>query len=318
MENSIVFAVEVTREGEIAWLDVDAVVTPIPDGHWRWVHLDRSDSGAEALLTALGFSPLAIRALNTEQTRPRSWHIDDLTMIVLRGVNLNPEVDQELISVRIAARNNMVVSSRRYRIMAVQDQRSALEAGAGPRGSAELILAIIQGLSERLSTREDEINEALDRMEALETLSPEDQSELLSLRRRLNLMRRYVRPQYQAVSGMQVLDPDWFGEELRQQLAERTNEVLRLVEDLDLMNERAELLYQQIRAESEARQARNTYILSLVAAVFVPLGFITGLLGINVGGIPGAENASAFTIVVVAMVALIAVQLAIMKLLKWF
>lgn len=318
MESAIVFAVDVTREGEITWLDADTVVGPVPDGHWRWVHLDRSDSGAEPLLNALGFSPLAIRALNTEQTRPRSWHIDDFTMVVLRGVNLNPEVDEELISVRIAARDNMVVSSRRYRIMAVQDQREALLAGAGPRGSAELILAIIQGLSDRLSTREDEINEALDRMEAVEKLSPDDQAELLALRRRVNLMRRYVRPQYQAVNGLQILDPDWFGTDLHQQLEERTNEVLRLVEDLDLMNERAELLYQQIRAESEARQARNTYILSLVAAVFVPLGFITGLLGINVGGIPGADSTSAFTFVVVAMATLIAVELAIMKLLKWF
>lgn len=318
MESSIVFAVDVTPAGDIAWLDAETAVAPVPDGHWRWIHLDRSDSGAEELLAALDFSPLAIRALNTEQTRPRSWHIDELTMVVLRGVNLNPEVDEELISVRIAARDNMVVSSRRYRIMAVQDQRDALLAGDGPRGSAELILAIIQGLSDRLSAREDEINEVLDRMEALESLSPEDQVELRTLRRRLNLMRRYVRPQYQAVSGLQVLDPDWFGDDLRQQLGERTNEVLRLVEDLDLMNERAELLYQQVRAESEARQARNTYILSLVAAVFVPLGFITGLLGINVGGIPGAENADAFTIVVVAMAGLIVAQLAIMKFLKWF
>jgi zinc transporter len=318
MESSIVFAVDVTQDAEIVWLDAAQAIEPVPDGTWRWIHLDRSASGADDLLEALGFSPLAIRALNTEQTRPRSWHIDDSTMVVLRGVNLNPDVDQELISVRIAARDNLVVSSRRYRIMAVQDQREALAAGEGPRNSAELILAIIQGLSDRLSTREDELNEVLDRMEALDTLAPADQLELQGLRRRLNLMRRYLRPQYQAVNGLQQLDPEWFGADLRQQLGERSNEVLRLVEDLDLMEERAKLLYQQVRAESEAKQARNTYILSLVAAVFVPLSFITGLLGINVGGIPGAEASGAFTVVLLAMAGLIAVEVAIMKILKWF
>jgi zinc transporter len=318
MESSIVFAVDVTQDAAIVWLDAAQAVAPVPEGTWRWIHLDRSDTGANDMLEALGFSPLAIRALNTEQTRPRSWHIDDSTMIVLRGVNLNPEVDQELISVRIAARDNLVVSSRRYRIMAVQDQRDALLAGQGPRNSAELILAIIQGLSDRLSIRVDELNETLDYMEALDKIAPTDRTDLQALRRRLNLMRRYIRPQYQAVSGLLQLDPEWFGAELRQQLGERSNEVLRLVEDLDLMEERAELLYQQLRAESEARQARNTYILSLVAAVFVPLSFITGLLGINVGGIPGAEASSAFTIVVLAMAGLIAVEIAIMKILKWF
>jgi zinc transporter len=39
------------------------------------------------------------------------------------------------------------------------------------------------------------------------------------------------------------------------------------------------------------------YRLTLIATVFLPLTFITGLLGINVGGIPGAEDRSAFWIV---------------------
>jgi zinc transporter len=31
-------------------------------------------------------------------------------------------------------------------------------------------------------------------------------------------------------------------------------------------------------------------IFSIVTAIFLPLGLITGLLGINVGGIPGADH----------------------------
>lgn len=72
MESSIVFAVDVTQDAEIVWLDAAQAIEPVPDGTWRWIHLDRSASGADDLLEALGFSPLAIRALNTEQTRPRS------------------------------------------------------------------------------------------------------------------------------------------------------------------------------------------------------------------------------------------------------
>lgn len=34
---------------------------------------------------------------------------------------------------------------------------------------------------------------------------------------------------------------------------------------------------------------RDTYRLSLSAAVFLPLTFITGLLRVNLGGIPGGE-----------------------------
>lgn len=43
------------------------------------------------------------------------------------------------------------------------------------------------------------------------------------------------------------------------------------------------------------------YVLSVVAAIFLPLGFVTGLLGINVGGIPGTEWPWSFTVVCVAL-----------------
>jgi zinc transporter len=39
---------------------------------------------------------------------------------------------------------------------------------------------------------------------------------------------------------------------------------------------------------------RSMLILAVVAAIFLPLGLLTGLLGINVGGIPGTETSWAF------------------------
>jgi zinc transporter len=41
-----------------------------------------------------------------------------------------------------------------------------------------------------------------------------------------------------------------------------------------------------------------------VAAIFLPLSFATGLLGINVGGIPGSESPAGFTAVVVLLLAM--------------
>ena len=44
---------------------------------------------------------------------------------------------------------------------------------------------------------------------------------------------------------------------------------------------------------SEQMNARM-YVLSIVAAIFLPLSFFTGLMGINVGGMPGVEDCLAF------------------------
>jgi zinc transporter len=55
------------------------------------------------------------------------------------------------------------------------------------------------------------------------------------------------------------------------------------------------------------------YWLSIVATVFLPIGFVTGLLGVNVGGIPGAETPWAFAGLVAALAILIAVEVWIMR-----
>jgi len=55
-----------------------------------------------------------------------------------------------------------------------------------------------------------------------------------------------------------------------------------------------------------------------VAAIFLPLGLLTGLLGINVGGIPGAETGSAFWIVSGGLLLLMVVEFWILKKLRMF
>ena len=68
------------------------------------------------------------------------------------------------------------------------------------------------------------------------------------------------------------------------------------------------------RAEAMNRQM---LLLSIVTAVFLPLGLITGLLGINVGGIPGTASPYAFWIVCTILLALGALLLALFRRLGW-
>jgi len=55
------------------------------------------------------------------------------------------------------------------------------------------------------------------------------------------------------------------------------------------------------QAEFLEIQNSKMFLLSLVAAVFLPLSFITGMMGMNTAGLPGSENTMALWIVVVLM-----------------
>ena len=51
------------------------------------------------------------------------------------------------------------------------------------------------------------------------------------------------------------------------------------------------------------------YVLSIVAAMLLPLGFLTGLVGINLGGIPGSESPFGFLVFSLLMIMILALQL---------
>jgi zinc transporter len=101
---------------------------------------------------------------------------------------------------------------------------------------------------------------------------------------------------------------------LLRETAERT---ARYVEDIDAARERALISQEELNNRLAERMNRAMYTLSIVAAIFLPLGLLTGLLGINVGGIPGTENPKAFLIVTVFLVVLAIVLVGWFRKIKW-
>ena len=73
--------------------------------------------------------------------------------------------------------------------------------------------------------------------------------------------------------------------------------VITRKELLDAIRDRAQVVQDQVMDTRAEQMNKQMLLLSVVAAIFLPLGFITGLLGINVGGMPGADNPAAFWIV---------------------
>lgn len=62
---------------------------------------------------------------------------------------------------------------------------------------------------------------------------------------------------------------------------------------------------------------RNTYLLSVVAALLLPPTFIAGLLGVNLGGIPGTDHPWAFAILCGAFFIAVAIQAWLFRRLEW-
>lgn len=113
------------------------------------------------------------------------------------------------------------------------------------------------------------------------------------------MYRRYIAPQREAIQSLQSSELEWIGVKHVRLLAEQSDRLTRAVEELDAIRERLQIIKDEIAAITAERMNRNTYVLSIAAAVFLPLGFLTGLLGINVGGIPGTNSGEAFWLVAI-------------------
>jgi zinc transporter len=51
---------------------------------------------------------------------------------------------------------------------------------------------------------------------------------------------------------------------------------------------------------------------------FLPLTFVTGLLGINVGGIPGGQSEFGFLLVCLALIGALVLELLLLYRMRWF
>ena len=78
------------------------------------------------------------------------------------------------------------------------------------------------------------------------------------------------------------------------------------------------ILFQEELVNSLTEQMnKKMYILAILSAIFLPLTFLTGLLGINVGGIPGANHENAFYIFIAILLCIVGFQFFIFKKNKW-
>lgn len=315
------FACDLDGQGgaqEIGWPEIHA---PVPDGTTRWIHLNRYGEVTEPWLREQsGLSELACDALLAENTRPRVTKLHDGFLVILRGVNLNPEADPEdMVGVRILIEPHRIISLRLRKLKTTEDIRNELKRGNGPTN----VGAFIARMAERLTERMEPVIEDLDdRLGAIEedVFSGETDKmpgDLSVIRYAVITLLRYIAPQKDALLQLSRMDGGLLDDHQKRDLGETADISLRYAEDLAAMRERASIVYDEIRTRQGEHTNRTLYLLTIVSAVLLPPSLIAGLFGINVGGMPGLDHPHAFSFVVLGVGALCVVEFLLLRKLKW-
>ncbi|NML88261.1 MULTISPECIES: zinc transporter ZntB [unclassified Sphingobium] len=293
--------------GKAHEISLEAFCARTEDAPFSWVHADGWREDARAVASRCDHMPeAALSALLAQETRPRCTLMAHGALVNLRGLGAaDDDVGDPLVSIRLWAEQARVISVS-YRPLAAMEPVTAQMLGGLIRDPGDLIAAFAQQITEALDPEVADLGDGLDEIEsALTAHGPAEARRRVSeIRATAISYRRFIAPQRQALERLSTADAPWLEPDDRLHLQEAADRCARMAEELEAVRERSALAHEELtdlRAEQMNRQA---LIISVVALVFLPLTFLTGLLGMNVEGIPYAHEPWAFWGVVGVCVAM--------------
>jgi zinc transporter len=272
---------------------------------WTWMHFNYSKSAVQQWMReSSGLSELTAEALLQAETRPRCIPADDGLMVFLRGVNLNPGADPEdMVSIRMWIGRNRIISLGMRRMLSVGEIREAIKKDNGPETPGDFLVMLVGLLLDRIGAVIEELYDQVDELEDVIIVKSNylQREQLAGIRRQPIALRRFLAPQREALNRIYGERTPLLDDEHRLHLREEYDRLTRFVEDLDAARERAGVIHESLVSRLAEQTNKRIYVLSIVAAIFLPLSFVTGLLGINVGGIPGANSVLGFPVVIILL-----------------
>ncbi|TCS40428.1 CorA family divalent cation transporter [Reinekea marinisedimentorum] len=292
---------------------VQSVPPSVTAGHWY--HCHREAEGLYEWLLANRVSHAAINSLLDKDTRPNFELInDDQWVLILRGLNLNENANPEdMLSLRILYLNGALISVRKTPSSTIEALQRSLQDKTGPADIKSLLLAMVNGLNRNID------NFLQSQEELIETFDDESEltQEMMQTHKALLKIKRFIKPQQYALSDLYEAEVPSLAQasiHLRQSL----NTITRINETLDFYLTHLDIIKGELRQFHAEKMNQNTYLFSVIAAIFLPTSFLTGLLGVNVGGIPGADSPIAFGLFCLGLVFIFGFEIWFLRKLRMF
>lgn len=317
------FSYRLDLEGYGKKLSKKAISQAIKDERLAWMHLDATHPQTrEWLEQEIDYlDPLILDALLADGTRPRMIEFEGGLLLILKAVNFNADSDPEdMVSMRLWIDPHRIISLERRPVKVIRDFEELILKGLGPKSASDFLVQLCSLLFERMDPVLAELDEAMDDIEeeALEDPSTDERQIVVEIRKQAIIFKRYIYPQRDVILSLCNSKLEWISELNKRHLRESYDCVLRYVESLDEIRERAQIVKDELSNALSERLNKNTYFLSVIAAIFLPLGFLTGLWGANIEGIPGAQHPHAFWLFSASLFFIVAFQVFLFKRFKWF
>ncbi len=288
-----------------------------------WVHLDLSNPRALKWLRENADLPDFAEnlMLNVEESRPLCIIKGNDLLFGLRTINLTPRSEpDDMVFLRLFATKNKLITVRLHPALNFKEISDDFKSSSGPTDINTLIDTILDTTLDKISDTISDIEDNLDELEEaviLQKTTDSTSAELSEILRKAVIMRRFLIPSRDAFGTLSRNQCPWFTQTLIHASYEDFHRMERIMEDIELLADRTRINQEALRNIDLKKSQQNMYMLSVVATLFLPLSFITGLFGMNVGGIPLSGSTDGLWMISLLILFIGLFMLYLFKKLRW-
>jgi zinc transporter len=295
----------------------DALTALPADGEPLWVHVNLADSRARAWLAQRHELPEEAQdlLLGTD-ARIHVQLLPAGVLAVLGDLYHDFDLDPERLgTLRLYLDHRWLLSGRTHPLQAVDMLRRELLRGCERLSPVAVLQSLIERLAETLGKVASQLGEQIDAAEdrILEGKFAGQSQPLGNLRRLVAKLRRLASANRAALA---VLPPALAGVYDAEEGAGLRSAIERLDavgQDLELVQERARLLQEEIASNMNEATNRNLFVLSIATTTLLPITLITGIFGMNVQGLPFANHPHGFWAVMLGIGAAVVLVLWLLR-----
>lgn len=271
-----------------------------------WLHFNLSQAGCTHWLQQhLNLPDEFFEMLGEQVHSTRLERQDDALVAVFNDVIFELDhTPSDVTTSWVYAHRNLLVSMRYKPLRSIDRLRMSIRRGETFESTADLLAHLMREqadlMVEIVRRANTEIDLIEDRFLAAKTAG--DRQSLAARRRVLVRLQRMLAPEPGSVFRLLARPPYWLSPDDVQGLRESTEEFSVVLRDMTGLIERIKLLQEEIAARLEDQNNRTLFVLTLVTVLALPINIIAGLFGMNVGGIPLANDPNGFWFLVLCVI----------------
>jgi zinc transporter len=263
-----------------------------------WLHFSLADARAAHFLANSTLLPARVLAALAERdSLPGASACDAGLLVVMNDLSFDAQIEfEERTTLWAFATPRLAVTVRSHPARSADALRLAVRDGERFASGIDVVARLYELRTEALEKIVGDHGEQVGDIEdqVLGGGISQQREALGRIRRQCGRIRRYFVSDRTVIAKLLTRLPPWFRHEDGERFAHIGEDLAYLLEEVGELYERAKLLQEELGSRLAEDTNRRLFVLSTLSAVLMPMTLVTGIWGMNAGGMPGLESEAGF------------------------